>query len=468
MKENKKAQNTIVVSDLHLSTCEPSNPKRPLWKKFRQRDFFFDELFLKFLHKLCKTIENEIELVFNGDTFDFDSVTNIPQSPRFRINPIERLRGLNSSEPKSVYKIIKILNDHPVFIGALADFLRKGHRVVFIVGNHDLELHWHSVREIIFERLGIKKTAQSKLIFANWFYLSNGDTLIEHGQQYDSYSMNPNPLNPFIKVRSDVRVKIAFGNLAHRFMMNGMGYFNPHLDHLYIMSFWEYIRVFFKFMIFKQPFLIYTWFFGAMATLFFSFRDGFLPTLADPLTISERVSKIARKANVNPGLVYKMREHHAHPIIMHPLKLLRELWLDRAFVFFIIAFLLIQITGFLKIINISLFFMIPVILAMAGLFFYYLQIGSKRIIPPSSTIGNRYIKLAAKIISVKRVVLGHTHIPKHKLIGDVEYLNSGFWSGAFYDIECKKPARNKTFVWIRGKRRGRLASLHFLDDFLKS
>src|SRR5690606_14881208 len=125
----------------------PVNEKFPLWKKYKTREFFFDDLFAE----LLKHLENmaggeEVELVLNGDIFDFDSVMAIPEDAPFRISWLERRRGLLPEMEKSLFKIDRILDDHPVWVQALRRFVMCGHRVVFVIGNHDLELHWPQVQ----------------------------------------------------------------------------------------------------------------------------------------------------------------------------------------------------------------------------------------------------------------------------------------------------------------------------------
>src|SRR4051812_37006736 len=97
---------TAIVSDLHLCEAEPINPKFPLWKKYKTRDFFFDQTFAQFLKYIEKKAQGEkVELVLNGDIFDFDSVTSIPESPVFRVHWLERERGLFPRPERSKYKI---------------------------------------------------------------------------------------------------------------------------------------------------------------------------------------------------------------------------------------------------------------------------------------------------------------------------------------------------------------------------
>ena len=167
--------------------------------------------------------------------------------------------------------------------------------------------------------------------FCEWFYISNSDTLVEHGNQYDPYCLSANPINPLIKKGKHAYVRIPFGNLAGKFMLNGMGLFNPHADSSYIKSsLWDYLVFYFKYILRVQPFLLWTWFWSALVTLIYSVGEGLLPAMTDPITLNARVEDIAQRANATPSMVWALKELHAHPAIFNPIKILRELWLDRA------------------------------------------------------------------------------------------------------------------------------------------
>jgi len=67
-------------------------------------------------------------------------VYQLPKNNRFLATWLEKKRGLNSEERKSRFKARLIILDHPVFFRALSRFLeKKNHRLIFIIGNHDLE-----------------------------------------------------------------------------------------------------------------------------------------------------------------------------------------------------------------------------------------------------------------------------------------------------------------------------------------
>ncbi len=193
---------------MHLAEEQIIDPKRPLWKKFKTREFFFDESFSYFLdhiQKKAKTkadelgISPEIELILNGDIFDFDSVTKLPvEPPAYSIHWMERRRGLFPEEAKSSFKMRSILADHPVFVEALRNFVLAGNRLIFTIGNHDIELFFPRVQKDLLDALDLPASHRQRVRICDWFYISNQDTLIEHGHQYDPYCMCQNPIHPMI------------------------------------------------------------------------------------------------------------------------------------------------------------------------------------------------------------------------------------------------------------------------------
>lgn len=445
----RSAQYTAVISDLHLSEAEPVNIRFPLWKKFKTRQFFFDDVFESFLKHIEERAQGApIELILNGDIFDFDSVMALPDEPTFHVSWLEKHRGLFPRPDRSRFKIQKILKDHAEFMTSLRDFIMRGNRAVFVIGNHDLELHFPGVQEEIFHSLNLPDDKKEQVRFVEWFYISNQDTLIEHGNQYDPYCLCEDPINPYVRGYNYVALKLPFGNLACRYISNGMGFFNPHVDTNYIMTLSEYVKFFFKYIWKAQPGLVFTWFWGSLATLVHASFDRLSAPIRNPLRIEDRVSIIAQKANAEDRMVREMKELFAVPAASKPALLARELWLDRAFIVFIAFFLIFQLMVFVRsVYEISFFWaFIPLFLLLPFFLFYSKSISS--LVSSYKEPDDRVLAMASAITKVKRIVYGHTHHTRHEIIGSVEYLNSGCWSPAFLDVECTKPIDQKTFIWI--------------------
>jgi len=438
------------MSDLHLSDAQEINEKVPLWKKFKQRQYFVDQDFSDLLMKIRGETDDHIELVLNGDIFDFDSVMALPKKKLFKVSPHEKRRGLNSEEPKSVFKIQKILEDHEIWLNALSDILSHADcKVIFVMGNHDIELHWPGVQQKIMEMLDLPSGIDQSVVFCEWFYLSEKDTLIEHGNQYDSYCLCANPINPLVRRRKKDIVRLPFGNIANKFMVNGMGLKNPHSDESFLMSPLDFARYFFKYEVRIQPFLLHTWFTGAIRTFFVYIKEGWKPALKDPLMIPARIEKIAKKSQTTSKNVRILKEFHAHPAAYHPFMVLRELWLDRAFFLMIVVWFGFQFFSTVNLMwNVSFWwFLIPVFVGFTIFAFYAKDVFSD--VRANAKEGEAKVPVVAHALKVSRVIHGHTHKLAHKKIEDVEFLNTGTWSRLFTDAECEKPYGNEPFAWIK-------------------
>ena len=441
---------TVVLSDLHLCEAETPHPQRPFWKKYKTREFFFDDNFKHFLEAIHQQAQGQqIELVLNGDVFDFDSVTSIPDNPSFKVTWLEKKRGLNPEEDKAEYKIQRILNDHPVWVEALSGFIKQGHTVVIVVGNHDLELHFKRVQKLILESFELTEEQLENVRFCEFFYVSQGDTLIEHGNQYDPFCLAYTPVRPFIIRDERIQVRIPFGNLATRYLINGMGYFNPYSESNYIMTAAEYVRFFFKYMIRTQPLIIWTWLWSSITVLWVSLLNRITFSVNDPLTYEAEIETIAEKANATPRMVREMLQLAVAPATSSPMLVIKELWLDRAFLFLVSFLFLLQIFFIVdRIFSFSFYWILLVYLLFLPFFVFY----SKTITSDVQKVKEpkeKILTLSSLITGVNRVVYGHTHKALHEIIGPVEHLNSGTWSPNFKDVECTVVNSRRNYVLIK-------------------
>jgi len=274
-----------------------------------------------------------------------------------------------------------------------------------------------------------------------------------------------NPISPAIRQGDTVFLRLPFGNLAGKFMLNGMGLMNPHSESSYIKSsLVEYLVFFYKYVLTTQPLLAWSWFWSAIVTLFVTVTEGLKRSLSDPLTIADRVESIAQKSNATTSMVWALRELHAHPACFSPLQTLRELWLDRALLIllaFIAVFLMYSVTNVF--IHVSpLWFLIPLFAFVPPFIFYARSVRS--LVRAGQEAAFLAIPSIARITRVNRVVHGHTHHAAHLHESDVEYLNPGTWSPAFEDVECTKSVGHKCFVWIQPDAIGRRAELYEWKD----
>jgi hypothetical protein len=138
-------------------------------------------------------------------------------------------------------------------------------------------------------------------------------------------------LNPFLIDYNELTIRLPFGNVACRYIMNGMGLFNPHVETNYIMSLSEYLQFFFKYLMRTQPLIIWTWLWGSVATLFHVTRDRFSETFKPKKWNGKYCKYAALKANTTPRVVRELQELFATPAVQNPLLIAKELWLGSTY-----------------------------------------------------------------------------------------------------------------------------------------
>jgi UDP-2,3-diacylglucosamine pyrophosphatase LpxH len=165
----------LVTSDMHLSAGRfvegIQNP---------HEDFYFDNEFCEFLDFFSSGQYGsncEVELILNGDVFDF---LNVPTQGEF-------LDVVTSDI--AVEKLKAILAGHPEVMDALRKFIAlPGKRVVYNVGNHDMDFFFPAVREEFCRALGGPNWSKEKVwVNTETEYLEyEGGIRIYHGNQFEA------------------------------------------------------------------------------------------------------------------------------------------------------------------------------------------------------------------------------------------------------------------------------------------
>jgi UDP-2,3-diacylglucosamine pyrophosphatase LpxH len=171
----------IVLSDFHLGAGSPAIGDNPL------EDFVADKAFARFLETIrgeCDEGATEVELIINGDFFEFLQVPAVDEFDPQASYPVEAYQ--DSSQAASIKRLDLIAAGHPIVFDALSDFIQveaPQRRVTIIKGNHDVNLFWPGVKQRLREILGTTGRRASMLLFAER-YVSREGIYVEHGHQY--------------------------------------------------------------------------------------------------------------------------------------------------------------------------------------------------------------------------------------------------------------------------------------------
>jgi UDP-2,3-diacylglucosamine pyrophosphatase LpxH len=170
----------FVLSDLHLGAGHAENGEN------RLEDFAATREFVAFLDQVSQESyqdDREVELIVNGDLFEFLQVPAVDDYDPTLSYPVEAY--LDSSQAASVKRLNIIVEGHQRIFDALSDFMhieRPQRHITIIKGNHDVSLFWPGVKSRLREVLGASGARASLLRFADEF-VSREKIYVEHGHQ---------------------------------------------------------------------------------------------------------------------------------------------------------------------------------------------------------------------------------------------------------------------------------------------
>ncbi len=424
---------TIVISDIHLCEAMPGNG---LWLRYRQKKYFPDTDFSQLVEYICATAEpKSVELVLNGDIFDFDVLPIIDGEVLYD--------DCARSEEHAIETMKRILQDHTVFIAALRKLHSAGHRLVFISGNHDTQLIFEGVRTILRTKIS------HNIIFRNWFYISPNKIHIEHGNQYDSYTCYRYPAFPFDDTGKNIQPTL--GSLTCRHLVSRMGFFNPHVDNSFMLSFSEYISHWVQHYFLTKRSLIFAWMKGSVRTFVTTWKSR---THIDERLLGRMLEEAYTETKISRELLRKHILEFAKPSEDARIRVLRELHLDYLTLCIVVCALMVFTLTFS-----GEYLMLKTAIASCIVLSIY-----HYILPKNESLNSIFARVNAcernisDIYKVPAIVFGHTHAAfgiwqNEKFIG-----NSGTWTPRFLDIECTKPlSTGRPVIWLTRQDAGNLS-----------
>jgi UDP-2,3-diacylglucosamine pyrophosphatase LpxH len=430
---------TVVLSDIHLCEIEREDG---LWMRYRQRPYCPDDELVAMLTELRRRVRGDrLTLILNGDIFDLDAPRVIDGESVFHNLP----RDAAHSAPM----LEAILDDHPEFLQALGEILADGHTLVFISGNHDIQLNLPELRALFTGRL-LAAAARAgavvppeRILLRSWFHRTDDGIVVEHGHQYDSYCSYRYPVAPFGNLPGEIQPTV--GSLTARLLTSRMGFFNPHVDTSFMLSAPGYLLHWIRCYLFSPHSLVVSWIAGSIRTMRELIRARHRH---DPGRFEADLRSAAAETGIDEG---RLRAHAALFICPAEERLgrvLRELWLDRLAL--VPLALLLSLLGF---------WLAPGGHPLAGLALGPLLFACYELLTPKPTLDEtwtsvqRTVHEVARIHQASAVIFGHTHQSAARWEDGVFYGNSGSWSAAFHDLACTRPLEPaRPVLWLQ--RRG--------------
>ncbi|MFO7181472.1 MAG: metallophosphoesterase [Pseudomonadota bacterium] len=184
------AHNLLVLSDVHLGSdlvhhVRPGAPQPSRASERRRREL------VALLEHYAASPRGGLpwRLVIAGDFVDFTGMSVLPECAlETELTEEERAHGLGGAEDHALAKLRLVLDHERAIVRALAEFLARGHSLVVVRGNHDVEWYWKRLRDAFRAELdAYAPGAGDRVEFSDWFYYEPGAVYIEHGHQYDAY-----------------------------------------------------------------------------------------------------------------------------------------------------------------------------------------------------------------------------------------------------------------------------------------
>lgn len=437
-------QHSFIISDAHLSEAIPGND---LWMRYRQKRFFPDGDFAGLLdHLRAQHGDEPLEFIFNGDLFDFDAPIIVDGKPRFHDQP--------RTEEATVLMLSRILNDHDVFVNALGRWIAAGHRLVFVSGNHDAQLVFEGVRDLLTRRIVLAARGQGAtatdeelanfIIYRAWFYVTPAGVHVEHGHQYDWLCSFRYPTEPFTQDGTSVQPNA--GSLTTRHLAGRLGYINPYVDRSFMLTLPQYLWHWVRYYLISKKFILWIWLKGAWKTAGSILRHRSKPDAG------RETRMVAIGTEESRADAARVREHASFfepPSEDALFRVMRELWIDRV--------------GWASIggLAVASFFAVrPLVSAIIGLSVSGGFIGYE-LLTPKRTLQEIYGQVDARAHDLARlygsrgVVFGHTHASYGAFENNIFFGNTGMWSAAFHDVACAKPiTTGRPVIWLRSKEDG--------------
>lgn len=419
-------ESLLVLSDVHLgSDLNDNGPRNP-------RSSLIDEDLTALLAHYRRTPPraDRWRLVIAGDFVDFVGMSidaregdELSTEP----TPAERAFGLGGAEDHVRLKLRRAVERHPDVFAELAGFVSDGHALTFIAGNHDLEMHWDSVKDD-FRALLVTGGADAaevaaRVEFEPWFFHRPGVVYIEHGHQFDPFCATPHVFAP-LSPTDPRRVLQSLSDTLLRYIVRrtpGLKEYGHEERGLASYISWGLMLGA------RGTVGLFSRFFGAVFMLRDIARAYDGPTgLLLRAQHEEQLAAHAAAKGLEPSHLRRALALHPQPMGRTPRLVLASVMLDRLAVFSVMVPVLLAVVFWRDALGPAAVIVL-VTLVVAWAILHDIFSAGRPDVDPGALMRERAADLA-RLFPASFVVMGHTHVPATHPAGDAYYVNLGSWA----------------------------------------
>lgn len=433
--------NYLLFSDVHLG-ADLVQHARPWTVNLLKRAARIDRYLVSMLEHYRDRADagRPWKLVIAGDLVDFIGMSIAPSDDD---NEEEHAHGLGSTEKHAALKMRAVAERHRAVFKAFAEFVRAGHSLILIRGNHDIDFHWSTAQQVFIDSVlqhieedeRTKDFYASRIEFYPWFYYVKGLLYVEHGHQYDELCSYASQLMP-VRPDDPRRTNWSLSDVLLRFIVRPTAWMSSEgHENQGVM---DYIRKAFRSGR-KETYLVFRRYVRAIAHALRVWRAS--STIETRWLFEEhdrRMRTFARQMRVNVAKVRRLALMAARPAHEKVSTIVRTLFIERVFLG-LLALLSFSLMSFSNttwgwwLATVALF----IVLNVAA----HLWSKRLRVLDASSVLKQAAAQIAS-IFPAKFIVMGHTHQPTvERVHKSTLYVNLGNWGTDDLDATEDTPHR---------------------------
>lgn len=378
-------------------------------------------------------------VVIAGDFIDLVgmSISAVPgMTWRTPLSEDDETHGLGSAEDHAAFKMHAVADRHDLLFRKLAAFVQAGHSLVFVRGNHDVEMYWDAAQRAFVDALlkradfptdddASREAFESRIEFQHWFFYVRGFLYVEHGHQYDATCAYHHVLAPR-SPRDPRRISYSFSDILLRYVVRPTRELSP--DGHENDSLFDFLRLAFSLGVKGCAQLGYR-FFSAVGRMVSSWRDHLSEHASQIKAEHDRqMQQIANVFRLSGDNLRAMTQLWATPVTGKFFAIFRTVFLDGLFA----GLGACAVFALLAILNVLPWMWLPPVLIACGVsLVVYMKLS--RILEPHAAL-RMGAKRLAELVPARYVVMGHTHKPTMEALSPATtYVNLGNWTNDTVD-----------------------------------